>query len=213
MGACCADEFRDALAGTLGKGYFLRGIFILNGARRMHIRRSLFTITVLAIAGCATGSLVNRQEDPIMVMVGSSATLQYKQDVRVVSQNVAGTPAELWAKLNAAYSNLGLPVTARDSAAFALAAQNAQFMGRLGQTPMSRIVDCGVTPFGTQRANAYRVWLSVATQLEPSSKGTTVRTSLAATARDQNSSTAPVQCGSTGALEADIAAALGGQTQ
>jgi hypothetical protein len=179
----------------------------------MQIRRSLFTVTVLAIAGCATGSLVNQEQDPIMVMVGSSATLQYKQDVRVLTQNVAGTPTELWAKLNAAYSNLGLPVTARDSAAFALAAQNAQFMGRIGQTPMSRIVDCGVTPFGTQRANAYRVWLSVATQLQPSSKGTTVRTSLAATARDQNSSTAPVQCGSTGALEADIAAALGGQSQ
>ena len=213
VGACFADEFQDALAGTLGRGYFLRSIFLLNGARRMQIRRSLFTVTVLAIAGCATGSLVNQQQDPIMVMVGSSATLQYKQDVRVLTQNVAGTPAELWAKLNAAYSNLGLPVTARDSAAFALAAQNAQFMGRIGQTPMSRIVDCGVTPFGTQRANAYRVWLSVATQLQPSSKGTTVRTSLAATARDQNSSTAPVQCGSTGALEADIAAALGGQSQ
>lgn len=213
MGASFADEFQDALAGTLGRGYFLRSIFLLNGARRMQIRRSLFTVTVLAIAGCATGSLVNQQQDPIMVMVGSSATLQYKQDVRVLTQNVAGTPAELWAKLNAAYSNLGLPVTARDSTAFALAAQNAQFMGRIGQTPMSRIVDCGVTPFGTQRANAYRVWLSVATQLQPSSKGTTVRTSLAATARDQNSSTAPVQCGSTGALEADIAAALGGQSQ
>lgn len=213
VGACFADEFQDALAGTLGRGYFLRSIFLLNGARRMQIRRSLFTVTVLAIAGCATGSLVNQQQDPIMVMVGSSATLQYKQDVRVLTQNVAGTPTELWAKLNAAYSNLGLPVTARDSAAFALAAQNAQFMGRIGQTPMSRIVDCGVTPFGTQRANAYRVWLSVATQLQPSSKGTTVRTSLAATARDQNSSTAPVQCGSTGALEADIAAALGGQSQ
>ena len=213
MGASFADEFQDALAGTLGRGYFLRSIFLRNGARRMQIRRSLFTVTVLAIAGCATGSLVNQQQDPIMVMVGSSATLQYKQDVRVLTQNVAGTPAELWAKLNAAYSNLGLPVTARDSAAFALAAQNAQFMGRIGQTPMSRIVDCGVTPFGTQRANAYRVWLSVATQLQPSSKGTTVRTSLAATARDQNSSTAPVQCGSTGALEADIAAALGGQSQ
>ncbi len=179
----------------------------------MQIRRSLFTITVLATAGCATGSLVNQQQDPIMVMVGNTGSLQYKQDVRVVSQNVAGTPAELWAKLNAAYSNLGLPVTARDSAAFAVAAQNAQFMGRFGQTPMSRIIDCGVTPFGTQRANSYHVWLSDATQLQPSSKGTTVRTSLAATARDQNSSTAPVQCGSTGALEADIAAALGGQSQ
>ncbi len=179
----------------------------------MHIRRSLLTITVLAIAGCASGSVVNQRQDPVMVMVGNSASLEYKQDVRVLTQNVAGTPAGLWAKLNAAYSNFGLPVTARDSADFAVAAQNAQFSGRFGQTPMSRIIDCGVTPFGTQRANSYHVWLSVATQLQASNTGTIVRTSLAAKAKDQNSSTAAVQCGSTGALEADIAAALDARSQ
>ena len=179
----------------------------------MYIRRSLLTIIVLAIAGCATGSVVNQRQDPVTVMVGNSASLQYKQDVRVMTQDVTGTPASLWAKLNAAYSNLGLPVTARDSADFAVAAQNAQFNGRFGQNPMSRIIDCGVTPFGTQRANSYRVWLSVATQLQPSAAGTTVRTSLAAKAQDQNSSTAAVQCGSTGALEADIATALGAQSR
>jgi hypothetical protein len=169
-----------------------------------------FSITALAIAGCATGSLVNEQKDPVMVMVGNSAaSLQYRQDVRVVTQSAAGTPASLWAKLNAAYSDLGLPVTARDSVDFTIAAQNAQFSGRLGQTPMSRIVDCGATSFGTQRANAYRVWLSIATQLQPSSTGTTVRTSIAAKAQDPSSSTSAVQCGSTGALEADIATALG----
>jgi hypothetical protein len=174
------------------------------------LARIALGLTAVAIAGCATGSVVNQHQDPVMMMVGNSgAALQYRQDVRVITQSATGTPASLWAKLNAAYSDLGLPVTARDSADFALAAQNAQFTGRFGQTAMSRIVDCGSTAFGTQRANAYRVWLSVATQLRPSATGTQVRTSLAARAQDPSSSTAAIQCGSTGALEADIATALG----
>jgi hypothetical protein len=209
--ASSADDVRRTLAATPIAGYFLSSFPILNGAGRMRMYLSLTAITALALAGCATGSLVNQHQDPVMVMVGNSASLQYKQDVRVITQSVAGTPASLWAKLNAAYSNLALPVTERDSADFAVAAQNAQFSGRFGPAPMSRVIDCGVTPFGTQRANAYRVWLSVATQLQPSGTGTNVRTSVAAKAQDPNSSTAAIQCGSTGALEADIATALGAQ--
>jgi hypothetical protein len=176
----------------------------------MRILLSSLGITALALAGCATGSVVNQSGDPVMVMIGNSATpLQYRQDVRVVTLTAAGTPASLWPKLNAAYSNLGLPVTARDSTDFAVAAQNAQFNGRFGDAAMSRIVDCGVTPLGSQRANSYRVWLSVATQLQPSATGTTVRTSVAARAQDPGSSTAAIQCGSTGVVENDIGTALG----
>lgn len=177
----------------------------------MHTHRSLLVITVLALAGCATGSVVNERADPVTVMVGGDGSLRYKQDVRVITQNVAGSPASLWAKLNAAYATLGLPVTQRDSAEFAVAAQNAQFSGRFGSGSMSRIIDCGLTPYGTQRANAYHVWLSVATQLQPSATGTTIRTSVGARAQDPNSSNGVLQCGSTGALEADIANALGAQ--
>jgi len=179
----------------------------------MYAHRSLLTATILAIAGCATGSVVNQHQDPVTVMLDNGASFQYKQDVRVLTEDVAGSPASLWARLNAAYSNFGLPVTARDSADFAIAAQNAQYSGRFGEKPMSRIIDCGVTPFGTQRANAYHVWLSIATQLQQSATGTRVRTSLAAKAQDPNSSTSAIQCGSTGALEADIATALGARSQ
>lgn len=170
---------------------------------------SLLTLSVVSMGGCASGTVVNQRNDPVVVMLDNGAALRYDRDIHVVTSNASGTPASLWARLNAAYSDLGLAVTSRDSADFAIGAQNAQFNGRFGKSQMSRIINCGTTPFGTERANAYRVWLTVATQLQASGTGTKVRTSIAARAQDQSSSTAAVQCGSTGALEADIAAALG----
>ena len=177
----------------------------------MHTRLSLLTVTALALTGCATASAVNQRQDPITVMIGNGSSLQYNKDVRVITNTASGTPASLWPKLNAVYSSLSLPVTSRDSADFALGAQNAQFNGRVGNVQMSSFIDCGTTAFGTLRSNAYHVWLTVATQLQPSASGTTVRTSVAARAQDPSSSTTAIQCGSTGALEARIAAALGAQ--
>ncbi|HEY5086811.1 MAG TPA: hypothetical protein VII66_05550 [Gemmatimonadaceae bacterium] len=163
----------------------------------------------LVIAGCASGSMVNQQRDPVLLMIDNGTSLQYSQDVRVISTKLQGSPTSLWPRLNAAYASLGLPVTERDTADYALAAQNAQFSGRFANEPASRVVDCGLTPFGSQRANSYHVWLTVASQLQPSGTGTNLRTTVTAKAQDQNSSTDAVQCGSTGALEADIAKQLG----
>lgn len=175
----------------------------------MRITVSHLALCALAIGGCASGSVVNQNGDPLLVMVGNGADLRYYKDVRVITDSVAGSPASHWAALQAAYSNLGLPLTARDGAVFAIASQNAQFSGTFGNEPMSRIVDCGIAAVGSQRANDYRVWLTVASQLQPSGTGTTLRTSVVAKAQDQSSSTAPIQCGSTGALEAKIAKQVG----
>lgn len=175
----------------------------------MRTRLSLLAVAAIGLAGCATSSSINQRQDPITVMIGNGSSLQYNKDVRVITNSASGTPASLWPKLNAAYTALSLPVTSRDSADFAIGAQNAQFNGRVGNVQMSHFIDCGTTAFGTQRANTYHVWLTVATQLQPSASGTTVRTSIAAKAQDANASTAAIQCGSTGALEAEIATALG----
>lgn len=175
----------------------------------MRTSRYLLAVATIAVGGCASGSAVNQQQDPITVMIGNGSSLAYTRDVRVITSTAPGTAASLWPKLNATYISLSLPVTSRDSTEFAIGAQNAQFNGRLGNTQMSQYIDCGSTAFGTLRANAYHVWLTVATQLRPSATGTTVRTSVAAKAQDPNASTTAIQCGSTGALEAEIAAALG----
>jgi hypothetical protein len=178
---------------------------------RMRPNRFYLALSVLALFGCASSSVVNQQQDPVLVMIGNQGGLRYSKDIRVLTTSVAGTPASLWPKLNAAYSTLGLPLTARDSTVYALAAQNAQVSGRFGSGPVSRVVDCGLTPLGTPRANAYHVWLTVATQLQPSATGTTIRTTVTGTAQDQNSSSSSTQCGTTGVLEHEIAKALGAE--
>ncbi len=165
----------------------------------------------VALAGCASSSVVNQDRDPVLVMISNGGALRYNKDVRVITTSLAGSPASLWPRLNAAYASLGLPVTERDSSEYAVAAQNAQFSGRFANEPMSRVVDCGLTPVGSQRANSYRVWLSVASQLQASGTGTTLRTTVIAKAQDQSSSTAAVQCGTTGTLEHDLAKELGAQ--
>jgi hypothetical protein len=177
----------------------------------MRLTISCIAFCTIAISGCATGSMVNQERDPVLVMVGNGTDLRYNKDVRVITADVSGSPASLWSRLNNAYASLGLPVTERDSSVYAVAAQNAQFSGRIGGGQMSLVIDCGLTTVGSQRANAYHVWLTVASQLLPSAKGSTLRTTVIAKAQDQSSSTAAVQCGTTGKLEHEIATALGAQ--
>ena len=178
----------------------------------MRLNIAYLAVAVTLLAGCATSSSVNQSRDPIMLMLNDGSAIRYENDVRVISAPVPGTPVGMWAGLNAEYSKLNLPITQRDSAQYALAAQNAQFNGRFTDGPMSRVVDCGLTPLGSQRANSYKVWLTVVSQLQPAASGSTLRTSVTAKAQDPNSSSSAIQCGSTGALEADIARALGGNT-
>jgi hypothetical protein len=178
----------------------------------MRRNRTCFAIAATLVAGCASSSAVNQQRDPVMVMMNDGSSIRYENDVRVITAPVPGSPTTLWPALNAEYAKLNLPITQRDSSEYALAAQNAAFNGRFGDGPMARIVDCGLTPFGSQRANAYKVWLTVVSQLQPSGSGGVLRTSVSAKAQDPNSSSSAIQCGTTGALEAEIANSLGGNT-
>ncbi len=178
----------------------------------MRVNIAYLTAAATLIAGCASNSVVNQSRDPVMLMLDNGSAIHYEQDVRVITAAVPGAPAARWAALNAEYASLNLPVTQRDSGVYALAAQNAQFNGRFAGSPMARVVDCGLTPYGSQRANAYKIWITVVSQLQPSANGSMLRTSVTAKAQDPNSSSSAIQCGSTGALEADIARALGGST-
>ncbi|MDQ2890802.1 MAG: hypothetical protein M3R65_09695 [Gemmatimonadota bacterium] len=166
-------------------------------------------LSLLIVTGCASGTAVTRSEDPVLVMITNNTSLRYNKDIHVATATVPGTPSSLSAKLYAAYTSLGLAVTARDTTNFTIAAQNNQLSGKFNGQPASRIVDCGATPYGAQRADAYKVWLTVATQLQPDPAGTQVRTIVVANAQDQTSSTAPVQCGSSGVIEGAIARQLG----
>lgn len=177
----------------------------------MRLSLSGLTFVALGVAGCASGIVVNENRDPVLVMISSGTGIRYNRDIRVVTASLVATPAVLWPQLKAAFATLGLPVTALAGGEHALSAQNAEFNGTFDNAPMSRVVNCGLTAMGAQRANAYRVWLTVASQLQAAGTGATLRTTVVATAQDPSSSTAAVQCGSTGMLEEELAKRLGAQ--
>ena len=166
-------------------------------------------LVVLATGACVPSAAVNQERDLVLVMLGNGSEIRYAKDVRVMTADLSGSPASHWRQLNAAFGALGLPITQRDSVDHALASRETALNGRFADASLSRVLDCGRTTIGAQRADVYRVWLSVASQLQESGNGTTLRTTVAARAMDPSSSTAPIQCGSTGVLEVELAKQLG----
>lgn len=176
-----------------------------------------FVLTVslcaAAIPGCAT-SVSGNNRQPVNVNVNDGAgrplSLQYFTDISTVVDSVPGTPEQVWGRLGSVYPELGIPVTLVDTSAHVLGAIRASLMGYLGKQPLAHALQCGTTPIGAPRANAYRVSLSVVTQVAPTANPneSLIRTAVSAEARDENGSSNTVQCGSTGALENEIAAAL-----
>jgi hypothetical protein len=78
----------------------------------------------------------------------------------------------------------------------------------LGGAPLTRYLSCGDSQLGPNAAT-YEILLDARTQLLSEPGGaTTVRTAVRATARSPHGSGAVLQCSSTGALEARVAAEL-----
>jgi len=76
-------------------------------------------------------------------------------------------------------------------------------VGRLGDVPLSRIVNCGSPLLG--RAGTLELSLAVVTILEPAGNGFATRTAVLGIAREVSGSTTAVRCVSTGWLEGEIA--------
>ncbi|HZG44565.1 MAG TPA: hypothetical protein VEY93_16555 [Longimicrobium sp.] len=121
--------------------------------------------------------------------------------------------ANAWAALPGAYAAVGLT-----GGAIVNEAEHMFGMGpvvlprRLGNTPLSRFVDCGSTQF-IPNADSYAVRLQVNTQLmSEGTAATRVLTVVEGTARSREMSGNPVTCTTTGELERRIARQLQGTT-
>jgi hypothetical protein len=174
----------------------------------MRISVRMLVVSALAFAGCVSAGVANHDRDPILVMLGSTS-VRYNRDIHVATENLADSPATLWPQLKAAIAGMGLRVTVVDSASHLIGVQNAELNGRFEDAPVARVLDCGLTPMGTSRANAYRVWLTVGGQLQPATTGSTLRITVFGMAQDPSSSSTAVQCASTGAIESELAKRLG----
>lgn len=164
--------------------------------------------TVVLLAGCASSAPVGSTPERITTIGDGVGTMEFFRDVSLVVDTVSAPPAQVWGRLVSAYTGLGVPITTVDTLGHVVGTVRTSIK-KIGGHPASYVVSCGSTMTGQVIANTYSVSLTALTQLQPSGTQTIVRTNVSATAREQyGTASDPVQCGSTGALERDIAAAV-----
>jgi len=140
---------------------------------------------------------------PVSVNIETQTTLNIRSDA------VAATPQELWRVLPQAYRDLGIELTALDSAGMYIG--NAGFNpvnGRVNEQRLSRYLNCGVDPLGMARAEQYNVRMSLMSHVEPAGTHAMLQTAVSGEASQRGVSSLPVVCSSTGALEAALTVAV-----
>jgi len=169
------------------------------------MRRALACATVFAIlAGLAPGLAAQR---PRLIVNLPAFPTPVLMDSLGSPAELDGTRERVFAAVLAVYADLKIPVTLRDSVGGLVGNTRLIQTGKLGKERLSRYLECGAGMTGPN-ADTFRVQLAIVTMIQAiSATRTQIRTALAAGARtlEGNSSDA-VQCGTSGELEARIAA-------
>ncbi len=174
--------------------------------------RRVVTLCVIVLWGCSSSQTVTggpATQETIRVERPGGAT-----EVRAVTMPTAGVSTvqapldQVWRLLPSAYSALGIPIAQLDSASHTVGNPGIRVRRHLGNTPLSRYLDCGRAQGGPS-ADTYEVHLSVLTQARPDTAGgTMVATTVQAMARPVTFSGGYTRCSTTGALEQRIVSLL-----
>ena len=107
------------------------------------------------------------------------------------------------ATLSQVYPDLGIPIGTMVSGTGQIGNTNYRVPGhRLKTTQLSRIIECGQESVSGGRADVDEITLNVLSTVKPvGDSGSVVSTVLTATARPQGTSSDPVHCATSGALE------------
>jgi len=164
--------------------------------------------------GCApagSGAGTGSPSGPTRILPTVGATeIQIAEDGPIV-RVVASSPEQVWNALPTVYQSVGITGATADPAARVYGNRRLLARGRLGGQQLSRYLNCGRTSAGYPAADVYRIQLSVTTLVRPAASGRSeVQTEVTASGKStEGTSTDPVRCASTGALEARIARLLG----
>ena len=114
----------------------------------------------------------------------------------------------VWAALPAIYTALSIPITTADTKKYLFGNEGMKVYRRLGETPLTRLLDCGRTQIGPN-ADSYEIVMSVTTLLRPHEPQVTiVTTSVDASGRPMQYGGGDTRCRTKGELERQIALAL-----
>lgn len=178
--------------------------------------RSVSFAGIVLLAGCASsGATLNGGVSSGPSVQESSAQsgdrMASVARFKVAQRSTVNVPiADAWARLSKAYSDLGIPLTTVQPDAHMLGNEGMKRSHTLANDRLSKYLDCGSGGSGSSNADVYSINMSVMSRLSPTDNGTEVATLIQATATPMAFGTAPVECSTTGALEARIASVVAG---
>jgi hypothetical protein len=179
--------------------------------------RSLFIVALALLAACASGASVNGSlagQPSIETGAAPGDRLNSIPEFKAAERATVPIPiADAWPKLSKAYASLGIPLTLSTPADHVLGNEGMRRTHTIAGDRLSSFLDCGVGGGGAN-ADMYAVNMSVVSQLQPVTDGSTqIATLIQATATPLSFGTPPVVCATTGALEARIAATVAGTSK
>ncbi len=171
--------------------------------------RPIVLMAYATLAGCATsgatpatsGSGTTSGMETVRVAgAGGGMVTEIHTNNDGMAVSVPGSMERAWAAVRYAYDSLSLPVATFDPATRTIASPTLRVRRRLGETNLSRYVNCGNVNGGN--ADSYEVQLMVQTKLKAVDAGTTsVLTTVFAEGRPITLSGEYSRCTTTSALE------------
>jgi hypothetical protein len=155
-----------------------------------------------ATASCATSRAASATSETVRVTgAGGAMTTEIHPSDQARGGDVPAPIDRTWIALRAVYDSLHLPVATYDAATHTIESATLRLRRRLGDTPLSRYLNCGNAQGGTG-ADTYEVRLLVRTTLRAAdSGGTSVLSFVNADARPITIAGDYARCSATGKLE------------
>jgi len=177
--------------------------------------RAVALVSFVSFVACATanGPAGSTASETVRVGGGAGGTMtaEIHPTVNAIGGNVPFTMDRTFGALHATYDSLSLPVATLDPATHTIASPTLRLRRRLGETALSKYINCGNTQ-GGQSADSYEIQLTVQTVLQAVDAGTTrVLSTVSAQGRPITLAGEYTHCASTGNLERRIADLLSAQ--
>ena len=162
---------------------------------------TIFALPV--VAACATASSAGPSPHERVLARTDAEVVRSYESPQAGTVFVRATPAQALTALKAAYNEVGIDVKLWDTSRGQVGNENFSRMYRLGRTPLSEYVGCGITSMGAA-ADSYRVTMSLVSQVTDVPDGARIDTQLLARADDLASSKGQISCLTRGTLETKV---------
>jgi hypothetical protein len=165
-------------------------------------------ILSFAIAGaCASGTSqpASAASTPVAIYTSPETGTLFADRPNASAVTIAAEPTAVWAAVKKVYGDLEIPVTVENRATHQIGNSNIVKSRQMAGSLMTAWLNCGGGVTG-DKANEFRIYASLLTEVVPDANaGTSLRTILAATARDvEGGTTSRIACTSTGRLEQTV---------